>query len=37
LRVNEPRLALNVVLDLGRALSTRFRAYNQRLAALGKL
>jgi CRP/FNR family transcriptional regulator, cyclic AMP receptor protein len=37
LRVNEPRLALNVVLDLGRALSTRFRVYNQRLAALGKL
>ncbi|MGH2388042.1 MAG: Crp/Fnr family transcriptional regulator [Chloroflexota bacterium] len=37
LRVNEPRLALNVVLDLGRALSTRFRAYNRRLAALGKL
>ena len=37
LRVNEPRLALNVVLDLGCALSTRFRAYNLRLAALGKL
>jgi CRP/FNR family transcriptional regulator, cyclic AMP receptor protein len=37
LRLREPRLAMLLVLDLGRVLSTRFRRYNRRLAALGKL
>jgi CRP-like cAMP-binding protein len=36
-RLREPRLAILFVLDLGRVLSTRFRTYNRRLAALGKL
>jgi CRP-like cAMP-binding protein len=36
-RLREPRLAILFVLDLGRILSTRFRTYNRRLAALGKL
>jgi CRP-like cAMP-binding protein len=37
LRLREPRLAMLFVLDLGRVLSARFRTYNRRLAALGKL
>lgn len=36
-RLAEPRLAMCFVLDLGRVLSVRFRAYNHRLAELGQL
>jgi CRP-like cAMP-binding protein len=36
-RLREPRLAILFVFDLGRILSSRFRIYNRRLAALGKL
>jgi CRP/FNR family transcriptional regulator, cyclic AMP receptor protein len=37
LRLGHSRLALRFVMDLGRILSVRFRDYNLRLAALGKL
>jgi CRP/FNR family cyclic AMP-dependent transcriptional regulator len=37
LRVNRPRLALMLTLDLGRVLSLRFRSHNRKLAALGRL
>lgn len=36
-RLREPRLSMLFVFDLGRVLSTRFRVYNQRLAAQGNL
>jgi CRP-like cAMP-binding protein len=37
LRLAHSRLALRFVMDLGRVLSVRFRAYNLRLAALGEM
>jgi CRP-like cAMP-binding protein len=37
LRLAKPQLALRFALDLGRILSVRFRDYDRRLAALGKL
>jgi CRP-like cAMP-binding protein len=37
LRLARPQLALRFALDLGRILSLRFRDYDRRLAALGKL
>jgi len=37
LRVARPRLALMLVLDLGRVLSLRFRSHNRKLAAAGRL
>jgi CRP-like cAMP-binding protein len=35
LRLSEPRLAMEFVLDLGRVLSMRFRDYNRRAGELG--